>query len=138
MRYEIETKNARNSAFILDEFVNSNGTGEDLLSCSGGVISCSSGGVSCSSNEWIVAPDGIDDGCDNDDGTPYYWTGSVGNLLSADSEAEDDDDAARIAKIGFVPPGEVSTVFAMDAKTAVAISLRDDNAAASLRATPIS
>lgn len=86
----------------------------------------------------MSASDGIDDDCDDDDGTPGYSTGSVGGLLAPDSIPWDDDDAARIVKTGFVGPGETVTVFEMNSKIATSISLRPDNASPTVRAVPTS
>lgn len=100
------------------------------------MVLCSASGASCSSNQWVAVSDGIADGCDNDDGTPYYASGSAGGALSPDSVPWDDDDAARLVKIGFVGPGETAIAFEMNTKFATSIALRADNASPTERATP--
>ncbi|MDD2916547.1 MAG: hypothetical protein PHH70_01745 [Candidatus Gracilibacteria bacterium] len=124
-------KNNADMAFKVDGAMNSNGSGQDILSCSGGVIRCQDGMAPSCSTIWISTPDHISDVCNDDNYQGSYSTGNISGLLSADSKVSDDDDLARRRSLGFLPPVSTKQIFALNSDIKQAILLNTNNTGSS-------
>lgn len=120
-------KNEASMVFKIDKTLNSNGSAQDTLSCSGGVISCKDGSDPTCTTAFVPGSDGIADSCNDDNYQGSYSTGNVSNLLSVDSKPGDDDDLSRRRSVGFVPPMSTKEVFAMNSDIKQAIFFNKNN-----------
>ncbi len=111
----LNSEKSKNKAWILfkyDDFVNNNWLWEDELSCSWGLIEKNLNWFSCLWS-WVSWSDWIDDECDNDDKTPYYYNTNVDidTFTTIWSDLVDDDADVRIYNIWFLYPEEEKTIF---------------------------
>lgn len=111
----LNTEKSKNKAWILfkyDDFVNQNWLWQDELSCSWWLIEKNSNWFSCLWT-WVSWSDWIDDKCDNDDKTPYFYKNDVeiDNFTTIWSDLTDDDTNSRIYNIWFLYPKEEKTIF---------------------------
>ncbi|MDD5769567.1 MAG: hypothetical protein PHE25_01260 [Candidatus Gracilibacteria bacterium] len=124
------SKNVENIIFKYHYITNTNGEGEDLVFCSGGLIffdkNTLSGG-DCLNGEIINGTDGINDEGNNDDFKESFSTGNIDNLLTIDSRKTDDDGDSRKNIIGIIPPLKEQTVLYINDKLIQAVSLNINN-----------
>lgn len=112
--FENSEKSKNFSSILLkyDNYLNNNWLWEDILNCSWWLIENNKNWFSCLWN-FVYWPDWIDDKCNNDDLTPYYYSENVeiNNFTTIWSDLVDDDANARVYNIWFLYPKEEKTVF---------------------------
>lgn len=121
--------NSKNNSFILKEkaintintilkydyALNSDWLWNDILNCSWGLIINNTFWKICTW-KWETGSDWIDDSCNNDDETPYFYDKNIdiSDKIGNNSIFYDNDANARIFNIWFIFPYEEKTIFYFD------------------------
>lgn len=111
-----------------DDSLNKDGLGSDTTFCSGWLIVHNESSTSCNGIVQ-VGTDGVDDVCNNDDRTPYFYDRniSINNFVDSTSILYDNDADARIYNIWVVFPWEEKTIFYYDATVRDSLLLNTNN-----------
>lgn len=111
-----------------DDALNKDGLGSDTTFCSWGLIVHNESSTTCNGIVQ-VGTDGVDDACNNDDRTPYFYDRNIAinDFVDSTSVLYDNDADARLNHIWVVFPWEEKTIFYYDKSVRDTLLLNTNN-----------